>query len=107
MGDVGEGGDAEEEAASLRMDELDWVDLRKGGKVFHEEVVTGSLGVDPIVMVIKAEVGSGVIEEFPCVGEVAWINVEALGVAWFTEDGPGDSGLMCPVPVVLFSKHFL
>ena len=74
------------------MDELDWVDLRKGGKVFHEEVVTSSLGVDPLVM-IKAEVGSGVVEEFPCVGEVAWINVEALGVARFTEDGPGDSGL--------------
>jgi hypothetical protein len=34
VGDVGKGGDAKEEAASLCMDELDWADLRKGGKVF-------------------------------------------------------------------------
>jgi hypothetical protein len=76
----------------LRTDELGWADLGKGGKVFHEKAVTGSLGVNPLV-IIKAKVGTGLIKKFPCVGEVAWVDVEALGMAGFAEDGPGDSGL--------------
>ena len=96
MGHVSEGGDAKEEAASLRMDELDGSNLGKGGKVFHEKAVAGSLGVNPL-FISKAKVGTGLIKEFPCVGEVAWVDVEALGMAGFAEDGPGDSGLQLEV----------
>jgi hypothetical protein len=63
---VGKGGNPKEEAASLRMYELDGADIRKGGKVLHEEAIAGSLGVDPLIL-FKAEVGSSVIEKFPCV----------------------------------------
>jgi hypothetical protein len=74
------------------MDELDGADLGKGGKVFHEKAVAGALGVNPLV-IVKAKVSTGLIKKFPGVGEVAWVDVEALGMAWFAEDGPGYSGL--------------
>ena len=66
MTNVGEGCNPEEEAASLRVYELDGAEIREGGKVFHEEAVTSSLGVDPLIF-FKAEVVSNVIEKFPCV----------------------------------------
>jgi hypothetical protein len=71
---------------------LGWADLGKGGKVFHEKVVTCSFGVNPLV-IIKAKVGTGLIKKFPCVGEVTWVDIEALGIAGFAEDVPGDSSL--------------
>lgn len=96
MTNVGEGRNPEEETASLRVYKLDGANIRKGGEVFHEEAVTSSLGVDPLIL-FKAEVVSNVIEKFPCVGKVAGVNIEALGIAGLTEDRPGDSGLQLEV----------
>jgi hypothetical protein len=78
------------------MDELGGADLGKGGKVFHEKAVAGALGVNPLV-IVKAKVSTGLIKKFPGVGEVAWVYIEALGMAGFAEDGPGDSGLQLEV----------
>ena len=67
MGDVGEGGDAEEEAASLSVYELDGADIWEGCKVFHEEMVAEALWMEPVVL-FKMEVAANVIKEVPCVG---------------------------------------
>ena len=71
---------------------MDGADIREGGKVVHDEVVSMSLGMYPWVL-FGPEVTSNVIKELPGVREVAGVNIEALGITRLAEDRPWDTGL--------------
>ena len=75
--DVGEGCNPKKKSASLGVYKLNGEDIGEGCKVFHEKTVAKALGVDPLVL-FETKVTSDVIKEFPCVGEVARVDVEAL-----------------------------
>ena len=74
------------------MDEFNWFNSSKVGKVFHDESVTFALGANPGIR-FQTDVAVNAIKEGPGVRYIAWIHVFASNVPGSAENWPGDSSL--------------
>lgn len=59
---------------ALNMDEVNRLDARDIEHIIHDEAVTGLLWVHPRLL-FQSEVATNTVQEFPRVGDVAWLDM--------------------------------